>query len=302
MAVAIATKVDPTWNGYGDSTNYTISFPSGLEVGDLMIAAVCSIELDESPIPNVDTPTGWTEILSSSVGSGNMRLEVFGKIATSDDVSAGSVSAGTGIGGSDNAFIAVSCFRITGHSGLAAIQDNSLGILSDATPDYTIGLTPIVPDCLYLFFVGATGSGSSASVAGYAMATDNPSWTEQFDVFAASDSYAGPGQNDGLFSCASATRTQITSTGNLSCTLTNFLQSVGALVIILPVTNVTVSPAVIPMTASVQAPTVTGGANVSPAVITMTASVQAPTVVAGEAEWTNTDKSSAPSWTNLDKS
>lgn len=65
--------------------------------------------------------------------------------------------------------------------------------------------------------------------------------------------------------------------------------------------NATVTPAVLSAVASVQEPTVSGGANVSTSVIDITGSVVAPTVSFPQDDWTNQTKNSS-SWTNQNKS
>lgn len=63
----------------------------------------------------------------------------------------------------------------------------------------------------------------------------------------------------------------------------------------------TVSPSVISAVASIPAPTIAGGANFNASVISAVASIQTPTV-RGIQQWNNQDKSSAPTWINIDKS
>lgn len=65
--------------------------------------------------------------------------------------------------------------------------------------------------------------------------------------------------------------------------------------------NASPTIAVLSAVATVQEPTVTGGALVSPSVVTATAAVVDPTVTTALPDWTNIDKNSS-SWTNQDKS
>ncbi len=302
MAVVVATKSNPSWSPVGSGSTYTITFPSGLQVGDLMVAAIHAIELDASSTPNVNDPTDWTLLVNKTTDSGeNMRLKVYYKTATAGDVSAGSIVTGTGVGGSENAFIAAACFRITGHGDPTTIQQSSAHIAATTSPSFAIGLTPTFADSLFIFLIGGGGNFASGSASGYAMATDNPTWTEQFDVYDNTTAYAGAGDNDGLFVAATASRSAVTATGNLSATMVNFNHNIGALLIIPPVANASVAPAVVGATFSSQAPAVVGSASVSADVVSAAHSVVAPTVATPAQRVTNQSKNNV-SVTNISKS
>lgn len=300
MAVALATKVNASWAGYGASDSYTITFPSGLAVGELLLACVFAVEVDSSPTPAYASPAGWTQVGSGGVSGVASSLKLFARVATSGDVSAGSVTSSCNLGGSDDMWLSTSCLRITGAGDISSIQTANEGSTSQS-PSYAIGLTPTFADSLILFYVAAGGSQNSTSISGYAMATDNPSWTEQFDVFGDSAPYAGAGETDGLLALASATRAAVTSTGNLSASVSLPMNNLGVLAIIPPVASATATPGTIDLTSNVQAPSVTGGAVATPSAIELVASVASNTVTADTSKWSHPNKSST-AWTNTDKS
>lgn len=304
MAVAFQTIQTGSFQGRSSGENTTVTHPSGLTAGDLMIVHLTQCSNITGATMGFNTPTDWTSLGSDTADSGGstVKMSVFRKVATAGDVSAGSTVFARS--GSNDAWTNYSAYRIDGQGDASGIQIAFDDVVGDSTPVYTNTVTPSFADSLVLFLVSAEEGAASGSItdASYAITNNNPTWTERADSYASSDAFFGAGDGDGLHGGATASRPETSATGDSSCTLINFTNSVGAIVVIPPATSVNVSPAVITMTASVQAPTVTGGAVVSPAVITMTASVQAPTVTLSASDWVNTDKSSAGSITNTPKS
>lgn len=300
MAIAVASVTTPSFAGYNSAGTFTLTHPSGLAAGDLMIAVILAVDADNGVTPDIHLeapPSGWTYLTNTSGSLG--QIIAYSKVATSGDVSAGSTVFSLGIGGTDDLWAAGSIFRITGQGGEASIQYNA-GTSSGTSPSFAITVTPSFADSLLLLLVGQLNN-ASTSTSAYAIATDNPSWSEQFDVYGDSSGYTGVGR-DATIAAASAVRSQVTATGNSTCTFSQTGNSLAILLVIPPVSNASVSPAVIPMTASVQAPTISGAANVSPSVVTMAASVQAPTVSVAASDWANIAKSSAIDPVNISKS
>lgn len=281
----IATRDGAAWS-------VTITKPSGLTAGDYMVAIIGT-----SSNTSVQDVSGWTT-LGSQLNGADTRLTVYGKTADSSDASAtdftfavhsGNGGANDGMGG---CLIAISGTQpVTTTSFIDFGTSNG----ASATHTYTGGITPTVADSILI--MGTWGQGSaSRTISNYAIATDNPTWTERMD-----DTEA-VGTNDYVIGVATAPRSQTTATGDFSLDYSSTGDdSSGVLLAVLEAQSVTVSPTVITTTASVQAPTVTGGATVTPTVITMQGTVQAPAVATADPEWVNTDKNTA-SWFNTDKS
>lgn len=280
MAIAYASDYT-TGETISASGTLTLTKPSGLAAGDLMLAFF-NMSSAQSP-----ARTGWTVLLSTD----DIPFRCLWKVASAGDVSGGNF-AFTGFAESDDVTAAV-C-RITGDSitGADNMKTDLDFVGSTTTPTYSGGVTTVADGDLLL--LGAA-IGDDQNVSSQAVANNNPSWTEQFDIKFNSAVDSG-------LSISSASYATQGSTGDYSLTIAASAASVGFLISITEDVSVTPTPAVITATASVQAPAVTAGATVTTAVVDATASVQAPTVSAGTAKWTNKAKSSAPTWTNKAKS
>lgn len=266
--------------------------PSGLAVGDLMLAHVACSRSDAGSMA-AHTSTGFTEVATdeSNSGTATNRATALYKIATADDVSASSFTF-TSSGGPNSS--AVALYRFSGASSVTGAADDNPS--TTATPTFTNTITPTFADSILVFMASCANAGG-ATFSGYAVTTDNPTWTERYDVQETGVA------SDGDTSIAGATgpRSQTTATGNSTVTIsTSVTDSVGIIVAVYPNTNVTVSPAVVTATLTVQAPSVVGNANVSPTVVTTTLAVQAPTVTTSPPTWSNESKNSS-TWVNQDK-
>lgn len=303
MAVAVASVQTVAWTGCDNGQTIVITKPVSLAVGDLMVAHISGAD-EASGSNTITAPNGWTTLGNLGVGSsGSADLYVFYKVADAGDTAATNFtftnSSGAGL------MMAGAIYRITGQGGTPSLQIAIDGdTTNDLTPTFTNTVTPVFADSLLLFLVTAQDNQISGSVSGYAITTSNPTWTEQYDIYGTGDTYFGAGDGDGLMAGASATRPEVTATGDSTCTFVNFAGNcVGAIVVIPPLTSVTVSPSVLNATFSVQAPSVTAGATVTvSAALSATFSVQAPTVSFPTPDFTNLDKSATSTFTNPDKS
>lgn len=275
----------------GAAWSITITKPSGLTAGDYMVAIIGT-----SSDSSVQDVSGWTT-LGSQLNGADARLTVYGKVADSSDAAAsnftfavhsGNGAANDGMGGcliaiSGTAPVATTSFIDFGTSGGAS-----------ATHTYSGGITPTVADSILI--MGTWGHGSaSRTISNYAIATDNPTWTERMD------DTEPVGTSYYVIGVATAPRSQTTATGDFSLDYSSTGDdSVGVLLAVLETQSVTVSPSVISTAMNIVAPTVAGGATVTPTVVTMAGSVQAPTVAVQDAKYNNQDKTSA-SWVNQDK-
>lgn len=280
----------------GSAKSITITKPTGLAAGDLLVAVI-GMTIAEAQ----GTITGWTSIGSVSDGSGgDETLYVYSKTADSTDASATNFTfLIAGGNGAANDYIGGALLRISGTSPVASVAlfDNGNHTAGGTTHTYSGGVSPLSADQLLVMGVfGRHTGGAGVTVSNYAVATSNPTWTERFENSVNS-------ATDYTIAVATAPRAESTATGDFSADFNASVgDSVGILFAVIEAQNVTVSPAVITMTTTVHAPTIIGSANVSPAVITMTATVQAPTVTTAASEWINTTKSSSGSITNTSKS
>ena len=288
----------------------TIAKPTGLAVGDLMVVFLGHGDRGGtigSPTwsgdvtwLNLSGASGFSNEYSNSVNDGNRTSHGAAayKIADSADVAktnfvfthssvADVLRANGGI-----------IFRVDGHEDSSPIGASLSSLAAeDDTPSFATGITPTESSLLFMFNVLSLDQNASVlTMSGYAITTSNPSWTENFESLAGETG----------MSTASATRPETTSTGAWSYSTTNngtanLSDHVSFLIAIKPNINSTINADVQNIASSIQAPTITGGANVSPAVLSVASAVQAPTITTPANTWSNTSKSST-TWTNLNKS
>lgn len=87
------------------SSSLSVAIPAGTKVSDLLILCVARQGPGDTTIT---APSGWSTIFNDSAFSGQMAGAVFRKIATSGDISAGSVSVtGFNTGGSPVGFVGI---------------------------------------------------------------------------------------------------------------------------------------------------------------------------------------------------
>lgn len=276
MAVAFASVQSTGATG----TNVTITKPTSLAVGDLMVAHLYK---QASSSPTIDTLSGWTSLLNTA--NGNSRTSVQYKIADSGDVAASNF---TFTGGGTDAFMSGAIWRITGTASTPIDTNSTLNTWSGTSADIAMGITPARASNLLLILVGGSGIGSDSDFSGYAIATSNPSWTEAYDVNGTS--------NLSQIAGAYAIRPEITATGNVSFSSSGSASAGQACIIsIQNILDATVSLDVATLASSAPEPTVTGGATVNLDVATL-ASV-APELNAGQADWSSQQKSNSPTWT-----
>lgn len=272
MAIAYASHSFNTPTG---GETQALTKPTGLAVGDLMVAHVHSRTSGDA----WSVPANWTQVVGASTDSN----AVFYKVADSGDVAASSFN----LSRNASEVIGGSIVRITGASTSFQTDSDTYANSGGTSASFSGGVTPAANSLLLFFTAAYSTGGNTMTITDQAITTSNPSWTELYDGGTTTDV-------DLWMSGAYANRPEATGTGNYTCTLATTSGSTdGILISIQEVVNVTVSPAVVSVIATVQAPSVTGGATVSPAVISTIASVQAPVVSIPTPQFTNVSKNSA---------
>lgn len=293
MAVAYGTSAVTEVSGDGD---VVVTKPASLASGDMMVA-FCLRGGDGSAVSGFDTPTGWTAV--DTVATTNvLHIATFAKVADSGDAAASDFTFVPSSTDGDKSVVTL--IRVT--SDLFTSSAANLSHVS-GTDDSTggenaisyAGLTPIATNPLLMQFI-AHRSDTDIAFSGYAVANNDPSWTERYDALY---DPAGIGVN---YALASGDYAAATATGNFSAVVDTNGTYLAVLVSINESADVTVSPAVVSLTAAPQAPSVSGDANVSPAVVSITAAPQAPVLTQPEADWETIDKSAEGSTTNIPKS
>lgn len=207
---------------FTSGTSITITKPSGLAVGDLMIGFIGG---SSNTSANYTFPGGWTVIDGSTTGGESWRSGY--KVADSGDVAASNFTMGS----TDGEFIGGSIVRISG--AVADFTVKSKQTVNASGTFTTADLTPSSPNSLLLFYVMVLGSADPSS--GYACVTSNPTWTEAYDFGSTAPA------TDYAMVMAYANRPETTSTGDFSFTQPSGSDNMGFFVSLSPFIDVNVS-------------------------------------------------------------
>lgn len=224
-----------TQNGLAPAVNGSANIPkpTGLAVGDTMIAFFCS---NGSSISAHTPPAGWISLVSTAETDRQLST-VYSKTADAADVAASTYTFS-----SDGSSLVCGGIiaRLTNVGVIAGTASGSV-LAANASNTFS-GFTPSRPNTLFLFFVGLGRSGSSDSAyssSSVSIATDNPSWTKQTEYVldVVNETHA--------LAFWTATRSAATATGNLTHTYndTGSTKSVnGLLVAISDTINGSITP------------------------------------------------------------
>lgn len=215
MAVAVRADAQST---EASSTSCVVPKPTGLSVGDLMVAHITA-RTDVT----VTNPASWTTIRSETI-SGVLTSHLAWKIADSGDTAASNFTftlSGTAVNlGSITAF--------TGHHTSSPIgANNGTATASNSTTCSSAAITPAVADSMICFFATMGGSNGDAQIGSYTIATSSPTFVEQYEA------YTELG-NDITYSMACGLRTATTSTGTGTATLEISRNNIGQMIAISP--------------------------------------------------------------------
>lgn len=201
-----ATKYQSSQTNTSTNSNtVAVTKPASLAVGDFMIAAA-SLAYGATGF-SISAPAGWTTLGTETDTGG--AFAAFWKIADASDVAASSFTF-TGSGGGTADAMAAGITRLSGQN-LAAPIDQSV---TDNDADVS-GITPTVAMGLFVMLACVrNSSGDTGTVAGYTIATHNPTWIEGYDV--------GAGTNRAGVAMAYANSTRLEATGIASVTLTSY--------------------------------------------------------------------------------
>lgn len=193
-----------TWATSGSTV--VITKPVSLAVGDLMI---CRIVTDA--LRTISNFGGFTAIGDATTSSGDFVSYLGYKIADSGDVAASNFTITLDNSGSNKMG---SISRISNPDILASNYVYAEGSATNTVSPSFTGLTPTNhndSNILLMFWVGANGASGAPTIASYAIATSNPSWTEVYELSSTTT-------DDVTASMASATRPETTATGNFTAT------------------------------------------------------------------------------------
>ncbi len=180
MAIVIESVATQTYTA-PSGNDLTITKPTGLAIGDLMIACVSHFaEVDNVNTP-YSTPSGWTSAENEShpVGSDGMAYAMFYRVATSGDTAASNFTFSV-LSGQE--YVGGCIMRVSGiRTDVTELGAVSSQFLSNTdNPSYTVSLSPAQDVILYvaMFSSGATPYNTTdVTITG-----TNPTWTQQFDT------------------------------------------------------------------------------------------------------------------------
>lgn len=285
----MAAPVVESSNSYAwaSTTTVTITKPTGLAEGDLMVAYIAAVTSVGGSVDAPSTPTGWT-LFSSGNTTGN-RLYGYWKEADASDVAASNFSWTVD---ATDSLSAGYLMRITGQVSGAEIADTSYAVATSPTANPTVAATTetksnealLIMAWSFLYTHNSTSETvSNITVNGFT----NPTWTEQHSEF------SGSGVNEG-FVVATATSGVIgTSTSiELDLTLATADDYIGSLTSIPTATSESATPSSVNLSGTVNTTTVVTGSNVTPDSVNISASVSEPTdELINPTIWTKISKS-----------
>ena len=141
-------------NSNGNTSSYTVSLPSGVQVNDLLIA-IMGFRDRTFTTTTISFPSGWTQLVTRTAGSG--QGIVFYKVATATEAGAASITVA---GGTINARAAYTVYRIQngtflGNPEVAFI--NATAMVASAANPNPPSLTPSWGSKKNLWIAGAAG-------------------------------------------------------------------------------------------------------------------------------------------------
>jgi len=225
MAVAYESKTGVTLSL--NATPQTITLPSGTAEGELLI--VHWTQNGASGSTTVFQVSGGTSLVTAVMyhnSDGYHSSGAIYKYATSTDISNGYIS----VNGSDSFSITarINVYRISGE--VASLTATGDFVVGDSTPSYNVTQTPLIDNSLLLIMAACSQSSTEPNGSAYAIATDNPTWTEATDERI--ENMGGSGDDPSIF-MAYATRTEQTATGDASMAMEGS-RSFGILVCVNP--------------------------------------------------------------------
>jgi hypothetical protein len=284
-----------------NSDSVTVTKPTGVAVGDLLLIAANGWALD------LPACTGFDVAVSHTTTTGtDMSIALLYRIADASDVSASNYTVT--LAGAQTSGI-VGMLRVSGWSSGNPVyaSASASGTGDPITSSGTTGLSVSRASQQLLLilngFKSDSGALSSASFSGYSITSSdsNPSWTEVVD---GTEGVAASSANLG-FSCAYATSTDVSTITAYSTTVSSDVSGdadliCSLLVVINSPVNASGTSALHSADADFFAPTASAGTTGSNALLQADADFFDPSGTATEQIWANETKTST-SWTNESK-
>lgn len=187
------------WNSVQTATSDTVTKPTSLAVGDLMVAQVHASG-------SITPPTGWTLVGVENSGSLGRKYANYSKVADASDVAASTFTFTNGV--------RIACHRISGGDLVSPVvaSNQTFRSTNSGKTLTTPGVTPGIEVLLLILFHGLYNTSESIPIGGYAIANNNPSWTEVLDSDVTVSSLAT------ILAAATASYSNLTATGTVTVT------------------------------------------------------------------------------------
>lgn len=291
--MAITYESITSTNGvYGaGTTTITLAKPTGLAEGDLMI---CILHTNGGgPFSTSDS---FTSIGSASDGTSS-RMEIWGKLATAGDVADTQFQWTSGGTEGSSTYLA-HLIRVSGTlSGVANVLHNiDFNTSGSTSQTYTPGLTPLETDSLYIMAIAQENA--TGSISDYAIANNNPTWTER------AENTENSGSASARLAVATATPSSASASGDYSVTIgSSAAESYGALIVVNDTINVTTTldiAGILTLSGNDHGFILDGGVTIdAPGILTI--STPEPTITTEEYEIHTNQSKPSTSWTNQAK-
>lgn len=266
-------------------TAIVITKPTSLAAGDLMVAVLAVTGTGSY------TASGWSELAARTITDFNYRMTILVKVADSGDAAATNFTFDVPASGDSKVG---ALLRVTGtaFSGLSNCTADTDRVASDNTPTYAGGVTPLASTSLLIMGCFSGGVGTSSD---YAIANNNPSWTERADINV-NDA------EDISLSVATADYAFASSTGDYSLSITDGTETGGYIIAISDTANVSVTLTPLILNGTVNDVTPSAGVSVTLNPLTLNSTLPSVTVDSEDNPWTNQDESADDTWIDQPKS
>lgn len=201
MAIAVASTAN---NGYATASSIVITKPTGLAATDMMVALIHIFGN-----ATVTTPSGWTQG-TPQTSSTSQSLTYLYKIADSTDAAASNFTFNL----SGSVDVAGGILRVTGQAFTTLLDSHDQDTNTNdggGTLTFSGGVTPTNAGSLLIMAIGTNSDQQNGNYGSNALATDNPSWTEAWEV-----EKNLTDNNNYVHQVAYAVRPEVTATGNYS--------------------------------------------------------------------------------------
>lgn len=285
---AVTTTASNVARGQNGTTIGNLK-PTGLAVGDLLIAAASAINGSNGNMTISAPATGSWNTIHTGTNTG-----LFWKIATSTETAASDIkpqfSGGTNSNDACGAFV----LRITGGDTTTPVAASNFADVS-GTALSTSGISPAIQSLFLIIDLATVADSVVRTLSGYAVVNNNPSWNEIIDN---GISNSGTSSMHMAVATANETGTGGSATGNATATASLTEKATFAIIAVQPPKSFVASSIFVAATLG-NAPIFIRKMIV--ATINVLAVLGVPTITTNSAKWKTPARSSSP-WTGQIKS